>query len=1269
MHTQTLHAASSWLLTMLTKCFAKPSVRYCAKVIAFAFGYCLLARVSLLLAIPGSNASPVWPPSGIALVCLLLGGARLWPAITIGAFIANLLSFADHGSLTPLHAIVAIYISLGNTAEAAIAAKLLRKILPDPLAWQRYFDIIIFFGAALFACAVSAAVGVSSLLFSHLIPNSLVSQIFFTWWLGDLCGMVVITPLILSWRQIWYPTKPRFLLETFAILLSATALAFAIFSTPFKHVGESRPFVILLLPILALTAIRYEIRGASAVMFAIVGAAVAASVSGNGLLEAGPLNDVLIQLDLLLVLLSFVSLLMAADVMQQRHDQPKSGLQKTLYLPWSILLLGCAVSLLAWHLVAQGSEAEAKLRFDNQAKDIINRIAERMNSYQQILISAAGLFIGRDEVSNEVWQGYAESLQLETYLPGNLGLGFAKWVETKDLEEFTLTMRNKGFTNFSVKPEGHRPEHAIVIMLEPFDLRNQRAFGFDMWSEPIRRAALRAARDSGKIAVSGKVRLIQENGQNEQAGFLMYHAVYKTGIHPTALSTRQRDLIGFVLAPFRVDDFVYAARQNLAPGLALDIFDGDKLDVEQARLFPSPQNMHKLQSKQIGMLSKNKVLEIGQHQWALRVSTLPKFWSQIDRAQSRIVLVFGTLLSTLLFILIRALAQTQLHAERIATRMTLAYKDANSSLDSLVQTAQVPIIISDENGFIERCNPAAKKMFGEQGLQRAQNLLDLIASPQHQALKNTMEELQKENSTIQSRLMVSALQEGGQLVPASLSLSGWLTERGHIFGAIFYDMTEQQRADEFERGMFEEGLDAMIIVNAFGDILSANTRASEMFGHSCQALEAMQIETLLPALMQQTHHNPMESNRDLHAVREDGHEFPVEIALNNLRIGNDVQFIVTIVDISARKAAEKKLQDTLAFQNSIQRNAGVSIIATDLDGIILNFNTAAERMLGYRAEEMVGKQTPAAFHDKQEVISSAHTLSKEFGHTIEPGFAALVARARLGEVDEREWTYIRKDGSRFPVRLAVTGLFDSAGILTGFLGIAADITELKRHEQIQHAALHEKETLLREVYHRVKNNLQVVSSLFNLQLRNLPQGTARETLFEAAQRVKSMALVHEKLYQSNTLSSIRLDEYVQDLCKQLMHVNGAETRNISLRTELTEIPLGLDQAVPLGLLINELLTNSIKHAFDEKGGEITVRIQQQGTNVIFEIFDNGKGFSNLDNDGEQKQSLGLRLARTLTRQIDGELSRENRNGAYTRVSFPLPAEANSRLETEPAYVH
>jgi two-component sensor histidine kinase len=231
---------------------------------------------------------------------------------------------------------------------------------------------------------------------------------------------------------------------------------------------------------------------------------------------------------------------------------------------------------------------------------------------------------------------------------------------------------------------------------------------------------------------------------------------------------------------------------------------------------------------------------------------------------------------------------------------------------------------------------------------------------------------------------------------------------------------------------------------------------------------------------------------------------------------------------------------------------------------------------------------------------------------------------------------LRKDGRQFPVEIGLSSIDTAEGRAT--LAAIFDITERREQQALAERSLAEKETLLKEVYHRVKNNLQVVQSLLNLQRQGLPPGEARTAMDESVQRIRAMALVHEKLYQSGNLTAISLPNYTRDLIRQLSDAHGIRARNVQVHTDIPDIQTGLDSAVPLGLLLTELISNCLKHAFvDRAEGEVRISVVPQKNGALLTVADNGVGMS-APSAGAGQGSMGLKLAASLAQQLGGELS-------------------------------
>ncbi|HSB96758.1 MAG TPA: diguanylate cyclase [Spongiibacteraceae bacterium] len=258
----------------------------------------------------------------------------------------------------------------------------------------------------------------------------------------------------------------------------------------------------------------------------------------------------------------------------------------------------------------------------------------------------------------------------------------------------------------------------------------------------------------------------------------------------------------------------------------------------------------------------------------------------------------------------------------------------------------------------------------------------------------------------------------------------------------------------------------MLIADAGGTITAANGQLCELFGYRSEQLIGQSIERLIPqrfhsqhgALMRsyfaQPHARPMGRGRDLFGLHKDGHEISIEIGLSAVPSSRGISVIASITDVREKKRSEQQLARTNALLSSIIRSAPFSIIASDRDGIITAISPAGERLVGYSAAELVGRCTPAILHDSAEVANRALELTAELGETVEPGFEVFVAKAQRGVVEEREWHYIRKDGSRVPVSLTVTALRDQTDQIQGFLGVAYDISERKRNDDYMRYLAH-----------------------------------------------------------------------------------------------------------------------------------------------------------------------------------------------------------------------
>ncbi|MGB0881925.1 MAG: histidine kinase dimerization/phosphoacceptor domain -containing protein, partial [Vicingaceae bacterium] len=244
-----------------------------------------------------------------------------------------------------------------------------------------------------------------------------------------------------------------------------------------------------------------------------------------------------------------------------------------------------------------------------------------------------------------------------------------------------------------------------------------------------------------------------------------------------------------------------------------------------------------------------------------------------------------------------------------------------------------------------------------------------------------------------------------------------------------------------------------------------------------------------------------------------------------------------------------------------------------------------------------------------------------------------------------------KKGNKIIKEVYLNPIYDEKGNISEISGIAHDITEKTLSEQKLKESLSEKEILLKEVHHRVKNNLQVISSILNLQSSYVKDENTLNILKESQNRIKSMSFIHESLYKTDDFSKINFSEYISSLSKNLVHSYGIYSNLVELKTKLEEVFLNLDLSIPCGLILNELISNALKYAFtDGKKGIIKIELFEKNDLINLIVEDNGLGLPNTINYKET-DSLGLQLVMTLAEQIDAKVELNNKKGAKYTIIF------------------
>lgn len=307
------------------------------------------------------------------------------------------------------------------------------------------------------------------------------------------------------------------------------------------------------------------------------------------------------------------------------------------------------------------------------------------------------------------------------------------------------------------------------------------------------------------------------------------------------------------------------------------------------------------------------------------------------------------------------------------------------------------------------------------------------------------------------------------------------------------------------------------------------------------------------------------------------------------------------------------------------------LLLLDTEKNIINVNQATKGLLGYDDSELIGKSVGMIFPDEEEKDA---LFNGDDHRLLKKGFIA-----------NKETYFKAKNGKIIPVFLSISLIQSEEGRTIGIVCIGSDIIEITRAKNEIKDSLEEKELLLREVHHRVKNNLQIISSLLNLQSGYIKDKEDLELFKDSQSRVKSMAFIHEQLYQSSNFINIEFSEYIRNLVTYLIHYYAVDPSMIKLNLNVENVSMDLNTSIPCGLIVNELVTNSLKHAFPSgKEGEIYIDLHSVNDHqYVLIVADNGISLPD-DIDFENTDTLGLQLVNGLVSQLEGTIKVDKSNG-------------------------
>lgn len=542
-------------------------------------------------------------------------------------------------------------------------------------------------------------------------------------------------------------------------------------------------------------------------------------------------------------------------------------------------------------------------------------------------------------------------------------------------------------------------------------------------------------------------------------------------------------------------------------------------------------------------------------------------------------------------------------------------------------------------------------------------------------LRDATREISKGN--LETRVEISSMNEIGELADS--------------FNRMTADLVQTTVSRNYFDDILKSMFDMLIVLEPDATIQSVNKRTCDLLGYRVDELAGLPFSHILSQDSPRPDSAWFDSIPESWAVTEiertfmtkDGRKIPVILSASVMHDNTGaVRGIVCVAhDMTERKKAETELRDSRQLFMDIISFLPDPTFVIDKAGTVLAWNRALEVMSGVPATEIIGKG-----NHEYSIWAYGRRRPLLIDLVLDPDKDS----ARLDYTDIR-WigrtvtaqTVITKaDGRKIPVSLVTSPLIDSQGNTIGAIESIRDITDVKKAEadlarlnsglekivrertkaleeevavrkQAEAAirlSLEEKVLLLREVHHRVNNNLQIIISLTKLQLRTLEDPGMKQALSDMQNRVRAMAIVHEKLYQTEDLSSIDLADYTRYLVTQIFGHYKVDRQRISLSIDIGKILLNIDTAIPLGLILNELVGNAIKYAFpDGRKGEVIIRVTEEREILTVVVQDNGIGISS-DIDWQNTPSLGLRLVGNLVDQLFGRIELDRTTGTkFTMV--------------------
>jgi PAS domain S-box-containing protein len=663
-----------------------------------------------------------------------------------------------------------------------------------------------------------------------------------------------------------------------------------------------------------------------------------------------------------------------------------------IYLPVIIALLGFTLVFLTYSYFKDFTEKQFQAKFEQDTTLLSSAITTKLESYENLLEGARGLFKAKPELNRKEWKAYVDSLRLGLHYTGIQGIGYSEFVDQSELAQFEQKIQTQGFSDFKVFPKGNRSKYAVVKFLEPFNEKNQKAFGYDMWQDPVRQSAMILARDLNKPVISGKVTLVQEGNTDIQSGFLFYLPLFKKDVSLETQQQRQEAILGYVYSPFRVRDFMETVFPANKPPIDLEIFDGEfdkKTDsAEDHEMYDGDFGTYSGDPNYRPKFEKFVPLHLFEHTWTLRFISLPTYQPLGFEAQlPQLVATVGGIFVLLLVLASFSLSISQLRAIGIADEMTKNLNEKTRELQKFklaVENASDQIVISDRDGIVLYANLALEKTNGWSPKEAVgKKAGSLWGGLMEKTFYQSMWQIIKGKKQVFQSEVINKKRDD-TFYTAMLTIYPILDAQGEVefFVAIERDITKekdekvnlirQRRKDEALLSSIGEGL---IATDSKGIVTLINKSFEELLGWSKKEILGKKMAEVVRLFDQngklvKTEDRPLEkAMKKMERIsvsnccyeHKKGYQVPIALTVTPITLDGKFEGVIEVFrDISKEKEIEKA------------KNEFVSLASHQLRTPLTGINWYLELLTGEHSQNLT--KTQKSYLD--EILESSQRMSE-----------------------------------------------------------------------------------------------------------------------------------------------------------------------------------------------------------------------------------------------------------------------------------------------------